>query len=166
MRKIFFITLTLLSLQSIAQEKAIMFTSELAPFTIQCEYIGRSMLDKNEATDLSKWYEGSNLEKLTASIREIERDINQSNLEITYRLSLIRKNSPIYLFHFHAKDAAIEFGQVFIYFEDDGNTMVDDYKLLTKIQFEKIDSEIKNNPKFKNIPPPPPPPPLLKKKND
>ena len=166
MKKIFIITFILLSFQGIAQETRTMFTSELAPFTLQCEHIGRSISDKNVASDLSKWYEGPNLEKLTASIREIEGDINQSAVEVTYRLSLLREQSPIYLFHFHAKDRTVEFGQLFIYFEDDGNALVDDYKLLTKIELEEINSEIKNNIELKNIPPPPPPPPLIKKKNE
>jgi len=162
MKNIILITIVLISTNSFAQEKRKMFQAEFASFTIQCEKIGRLLIDKTIASDLSEWYEGSDLEKLKSEIADFESEIDGSDLEVTYYLSLMNEKPLIYTFDFRNAESGTPFGQIFIRFKNDDNTLVDDLRIVTKSKIEEIESESENS-DFPKLPPPPKPPKETKK---
>ena len=89
MKKIALITVFLVSINSFSQEKRKMFQSEFAPYTIQCEKIGRLLIDKTAESNLTEWFEGNDLDKFKSELSEFESDIDKSELEVTYYLSLM-----------------------------------------------------------------------------
>lgn len=163
MRKTATILTLLISLTIFSQEKTI-FDSDLKEFVLQCENIGRTITDKNITTNLTEWYGGFDEEKVESFIKQLESDINNSELDVTYYLVMLNKNPLIYSFHFFNKETKEEFGQLFIYFKDKENNLVDDIKFVSKSKMEMLDEEPDENTGLINIPPPPPPP-SLKKKN-
>ncbi len=156
MKKIVLFTIVLISMNSFAQEKRKMFQAEFTSFTIQCEKIGRLLIDKTIASDLSEWYEGSDLEKLKSEIAAFESEIDGSDLEVTYYLSLMNEKPLIYTFDFRNAESGTPFGQIFIRFKNDDNTLVDDLRIVTKSKIEEIESESENS-DFPKLPPPPKP---------
>ena len=164
MRKTATILTLLISLNIFSQEKTIL-DSDLKEFVLQCENIGRTITAKNIATNLTEWYDGIDKEKAESFIKQLESDINNSELDVTYYLVMLNENPLIYSFHFFNKETKEEFGQLFIYFKDKENDLVDDLKFVSKANMEMLDEEPDENTGLINIPPPPPPPPL-KKKNE
>ena len=70
---------------------------------------------------------------------------------------MINDKPLIYSFHFFNKETKEEFGQLFIYFKDKENNLVDDLKFVSKTKMETFNKEIGENTDLINIPPPPPP---------
>ena len=134
-----------------------MFDSELKEFVIQCENIGRTITNKSKASEFDKWFEGDNKVKAESCVRELESDINNSELDVTYYLVMINDKPLIYSFYFFNKETKEEFGQLFIYFKDKENNIVDDLKFVSKTKMETFNKEVGENTDLINIPPPPPP---------
>ncbi|WP_091407411.1 hypothetical protein [Aquimarina amphilecti] len=145
-----------------SQEKKTIFQPEFASFTIQCEKIGRTIVDKNSISDVTEWYEGEKLQETISKISKLESDINASPLKVTYYLVLINEERPVYTFHFFNKETKEEFGQLFLLFKNRDNVLIDEIRLVDKTGLEKIKSESEKDSEFKNIPLPPPPPPIIK----
>ncbi|WP_028873631.1 hypothetical protein [Psychroserpens burtonensis] len=161
------ITLTLLFLISIniySQEQQKIFKPEFEKFVIQCETIGRTIINKNVATELSSWYEGSDIEKVNSNINQLESDIDNSVLDATYYLVMMNENPLIYSFHFYNEETKTEFGQLFIQFMDRENNLVDNIRFASKTEMKKVSEESKIYPGNMKIPPPSPPQ-TKKKKN-
>ncbi len=161
MRKTSTILILLISLNIFSQEKRI-FSSEFKEFVLQCENIGSTITDKSIATNLTEWYDGVDKEIAESAIKQLESDINRSKLNVTYYLTILNENPLIYSFHFFNKETKEEFGQLFIYFKDKENNLVDDLKFVSKAKMEMLDSKPDENTGLINIPPPPPPPPIKK----
>ncbi|WP_298321422.1 hypothetical protein [uncultured Aquimarina sp.] len=162
MKKYIFLITAFTIIKVVSQEQKTIFQPEFAPFTIQCEKIGRAIVDKNSNSIVSEWYEGEKLNEKTSLITQLESDIDASKLEVTYYLILINEEIPAYTFHFFNEKTKEEFGQLFLLFKNRDNVLIDDIKLVDKAGMEKIKSESDKNNKFKNIPPPPPPPSIIK----
>ena len=140
-----------------------MFQSEFAPYTTQCEKIGRLLIDKTAESNLTEWFEGNDLDKFKSELVEFESEIDKSELDVTYYLSLMNENPLIYTFDFRNAETEKPFGQIYIRFINRENILVDDIKVVTKSKMEEIELESENSelPKL----PPPPKPPKEKKKN-
>ncbi len=156
----------IISANVFAQEQKRIFKKEFAIFSIQCEHIGKTIIDKNVTTDFENWYEGQEKEKGLAAIQQLENDINQSHLEVTYHLVLLNENPLIYTYNFYNEKTKSEFGQLFIKFTNRDNILVDDIKFTSKAKMEEIYAKNKGDATYEGaIPPPPPPPPLPKTSN-
>jgi hypothetical protein len=164
MRNITLILIFLTSTNIFAQEKKEIFKPELEKYVLQCENIGRTITDKNILSDLNKWYDGTDKENAISEIKKLESNIDKSELDATYYLTMMNENPLIYSYHFYNKETKTEFGQLFIRFKDRENNLVDDIKFVSKAQMEEINAESKKSSGTMNIPPPPPPP-VGKKKN-
>ncbi|WP_159090920.1 hypothetical protein [Aquimarina aquimarini] len=140
----------------LSQEKKTIFQPEFAPYTIQCEKIGRTIANKNSSSDVSEWYEGEKLQETISQISKLESDIDTSELEVTYYLVLINEEPPTYSFHFFNKETKEEFGQLSLLFKNRDNTLIDEIRLVDKAGLEKIKSKSEKDFEFKNIPSPPP----------
>ncbi|WP_299365415.1 hypothetical protein [Winogradskyella sp.] len=139
-----------------------MFQSEFAPYTIQCEKIGRLLIDKTAGSNLTEWFEGNDLDKYKSELSEFESDIDKSELEVTYYLSLMSENPLIYAFDFRNAETETPFGQIYIRFINRENILVDDIKIITKSKMDEIESESDNS-ELPKLPPPPKPPKEKKK---
>lgn len=167
MKNISITLIFLISISIFSQEKKKIFNPELKKYVLQCEYIGRTIIDKNVSSDLDKWYDGIDKEKAILKIKQLESDINNSKLDVTYHLIMMNESPLIYTYHFYNKETKTKFGQLFIQFKDRENDLVDYVKLVTKSRMEEIDAELENKLNTEPsvpIPPPPPPPPIEKKK--
>ena len=140
-----------------------MFQSEFAPFTIQCEKIGRLLIDKTAESNLTEWFEGDDLDKFKSELAEFESEIDKSELDVTYYLSLMNESPLIYTFDFRNAETRKSFGQIYIRFINRENILVDNINIVTKSKMEEIELESENSelPKL----PPPPKPPKEKKEN-
>jgi len=163
MRNTLLILILFISTNIFAQEKKEILKPELEKYVLQCENIGRILIDKNESTDLTNWYEGIDTEKAISEIKQLESDIDNSELKATYYLTMMNENPLIYSYHFYNKETKTEFGQLFIRFKDRENNLVDDIKVVSKKQMEEINAESDKESGTLNIPPPAPP--TEKKKN-
>jgi hypothetical protein len=163
MRNTLLILILFISTNIFAQEKNEILKPELEKYVLQCENIGRILIDKNESTDLTNWYEGIDTEKAISEIKQLESDIDNSELKATYYLTMMNENPLIYSYHFYNKETKTEFGQLFIRFKDRENNLVDDIKVVSKKQMEEINAESDKESGTLNIPPPAPP--TEKKKN-
>ena len=165
MRNTLLILILLTSINIFAQEKKEIFKPELEKYVLQCENIGRILIDKTISKDLNKWYEGTDKETVISEIKQLETDIDNSELKATYYLTMMNENPLIYSYHFYHKETKTEFGQLFIRFKDRENNLVDDIKVVSKKQMEEISAESEKESGTLNIPPPPAPP-TEKKKNE
>ncbi|MEF3080111.1 hypothetical protein [Winogradskyella poriferorum] len=140
-----------------------MFQSEFARFTIQCEKIGRLLIDKTAESNLTEWFEGDDLDKFKSELAEFESEIDKSELDVTYYLSLMNESPLIYRFDFRNAETRKSFGQIYIRFINRENILVDNINIVTKSKMEEIELESENSelPKL----PPPPKLPKEKKKN-
>ncbi|TXD80806.1 hypothetical protein ESY86_19920 [Subsaximicrobium wynnwilliamsii] len=166
MKKIALTFIFLISINVFSQEEKRIFNSEFEKFVLQCETIGRTITNKDIETEFSNWYEGIDSEKLNLEVKQLESDIKNSELEVTYSLIMMSENPLIYSFHFYNEITKTEYGQLFIRFADRENNLVDDIKVVSKTQLEEINKESEIELENMNIPPPPPPPPIKKKKNE
>ncbi|MBJ7883083.1 hypothetical protein [Gelidibacter salicanalis] len=148
----------IISINSFSQENKKLFQSEFAPFTIQCEKIGRIITDKTTESNLSDWYEGTDSDELVTELIAFESEIDKSDLKITYYLTLINESPLIYIFDFANEETKKSFGQLYIRFINRDNILSDNLKFVTKKEMEEIKTELL-------IIPPPPPPSPKKKKN-
>ncbi|MBN4070764.1 hypothetical protein JYT76_03700 [Olleya sp. AH-315-F22] len=139
-----------------------MFQSELASYTIQCEKIGRLLIDKTTESNLTEWFEGNDSEKLASELLKFESEIDESELNVTYYLSLMSENPLVYSFDFRNAETKKPFGQIYIRFINRDNILVDDINLVTKSKMEEIELESKNS-ELPKLPPPPKPPKEKKK---
>lgn len=163
MNKITTLILLIISLNILSQEKKNTVSSNSDIFISQCNKIGQSIIKKNKTTKLKSWYEGTNLKQQQLAIKKLELDINTSDLDVTYYLTMMNEKPLIYNFHFYNRATKTEFGNLLIKFKDRKNNLVDDIQVISKNQLKKINTEVKNQSLPKNIPLPPPPPPLTKK---
>jgi hypothetical protein len=163
MKNILLIAILLISMVGTSQEKRKIFQEEFVPYTLQCEKIGRLLIDKTKVSNLTEWYEGNDLEKFKSELSEFESVIDNSELEVTYHLLLMNENPAIYSFNFSNIETKTTFGQIFIRFKNRENILVDDLKIITKSKMEEIKLESENSelPKL----PLPPKPPKEKQKN-
>jgi len=125
MKNTILILLFLTSINVFTQEKSI-----YEKYKIQCEDIGRTIIDKNISTDLTEWYEGHSDTMLLWQIRQIERDIDNSKLDVTYSLTRISRypkaTDPYeYRLRFYNKETETQFGKISIKFFDRKNNLVD-----------------------------------------
>lgn len=149
------ITLTvLISLNVFSQEKK-MFSTELNEFVLQCENIGRTITDKNKATDITEWYDGRYKEITKASIKQLESDIDNAIADVTYNLTKV-KETPllIYRLHFFNKETKEKFGQLFISFRKKEDDLVDFLTFISKERMGIIDLDISDNSSLFNTPTP------------
>ncbi len=142
-----------------SQEERKLFQSEFAPYTFQCEKIGRLLIDKTIESNLMDWYEGKDLRRIKSEIEKLESDVDKSDLEVTYYLVMMNEQPLIYTFHFYNEETKTEFGRLFIRFNNRDNNLVDDIKVIDKKQLESINKESQNQPLPTNIPAPPLPKP-------
>ena len=163
MKNSILITIFLISLNSFSQEKRKMFQSEFELFTIQCEKIGRLLIDKTSESNIKEWFEGNDLDKFKSELAAFESEIDKSELDVTYYLSLMKENPLIYSFDFRNAETETPFGQVYIRFIDRQNILVDDIKIVTKSKMEDIELESENS-ELPKLPTPPKPPKEKKKK--
>ncbi len=140
-----------------------MFDSEFAPFTLQCEKIGRHLIDKQKSYKLKEWYEGQKLDSLTITMQKFELEIDNSDLEVNYYLSLLSPKPIVYSFDLRNPETAESFGQIYIRFTDTDNILVDNLMIVQKSKMEEIEKESENSELLQL--PPPPKPPIGKKKN-
>ncbi len=163
MKNKFLIVTFLISVTIYSQEKKKLFQAEFAPFTIQCEKIGRLLIDKTIESKLSDWYEGIEPEEINLELIKFESEIDKSELDITYYLILMSENPLFYSFDFHNEQTKEQFGQLFVRFKDRENTLVDRVQFISKSKMDEIESE--NNSEFNDIPLSPLLPSEKKKKN-
>ena len=164
MKKVSLITFLIISINIFSQEKKELFNSEFSKFIIQCNNIGKTIIEKNKATELKSWYEGINSEKVNLEIKKLESDINNSELDVTYYLVMLRKEPLIYSFHFYNKETKTEFGTVLISFKNRENNLVDSIKIENKEELEKLNTQFENEAEIPSLPARKLPP-IGKKKN-
>lgn len=162
MRKIIGIIIFLTSVNIYTQEKKKIFNTEYKTYVIQCENIGSTIINKNVSLEIDNWYEGNDKEKVVQDLKQLEYEIDISELDVTYYLMLMNKKPLIYTYHFYNKETKAEFGQLFIQFKDRENNLVDYVRLVNSEKLKEIETQadLKND-----FIPPPPPPPIEKKNN-
>ena len=141
MKYITFIITLFLSLNIFSQERKKIDEPEYKKFVQQAEYIGKTIVDKNIITDVNNWYEGIDKENVLSDIQQLERDINNSELDVTYSLSTLNKNPLIYTLRFYNEPSKTEFGILFIRFKNRENNIVDDIRLADKTTMEGVEEE-------------------------
>ncbi len=151
MKKLAITLAFLISLNVFSQEKKI-FSTELNEFVLQCENIGRTIIDKNKATDLTEWYAGRDNEITERNIKQLESDIDNSILDVTYHLTMIYENPRLYRLHFYSQETNEEFGQLYLSFRDTRHNLVGDLKFLSKEKMEMIDLKPNENSSLFNMP--------------
>lgn len=137
MQKLSLTLALLISMTLISQEKK-EFRTELNEFVLQCENIGRSIIDTNKTTNLYKWYDGRSKELAETNIKQLESDIDNSILEVTYHLTMVYKDPLLYRLNFYSKETRLELGQLYLSFRNNRDNLVDGIKLLSKENIELI----------------------------
>ena len=143
MKKLSITLVFLISLNVFSQQKKA-FSSELDEFVLQCETIARTLIDKNKATNLTEWYEGHYKGIAETNIKQLESDIDNSLIDVTYRLTKVNENPQpyghrvyqVYRLRFYSKETQAEFGLLYISFKDKRNNLVDGISLLSREKVE------------------------------
>ena len=142
MKKIILLSIIIYSTSIFSQEKKEKGVSEFIKFKIQCEHIGKAIIDKNAVTDIYNWYEGIDEKNSLSNLKQLKSDINNSELEVTYLLTLLNRSSEdpiVYMIHFYDDQSKIEFGRLFIRFKDKNNNLVDDIRVANKATIEGVE---------------------------
>lgn len=132
----------LICLSGYTQEQSNLEEIKLENYVLQCGNIAKSLLDKENKTNINDWYEGSGKNIAELAIQDLESNIDNSFQEISHYLMVLSIDPLIFSLHFYNTVTDEEFGHMFIFFNDKKNNLVDDLQFVSKAYYGMSELEL------------------------